>query len=260
MASPVDRLADQLAPKFAEAGEQALRELADQMDDARAYLTGNAKELAALAIVRYMLRCGRLTSTLHQMDQLGTAFPDARRAEILEELSPLPLPAEAAAMLTRRRGSGGYAHASLRTEDPSFTVPRYIRRAHLACRPPRYFSIGNTSGSFEELQASLRQEWLPRLGGSLSHLEEKDKNKEVDKRLNDLDLYVWVPGPIGKDVLAKLEQAYPRIAFIIHYINDDELAALPPEALPVTPPLVQADEYAIRVDYDTFHLSIEEYH
>jgi len=257
MASPADRLADQLAPKFAEAGPQALRELADQMGDAGAYLTGNAQELAALAIVRHMLRCGRLTSTLHQMDQLGTAFPDTRRAEILEELSPLPVPAEAAAMLTRRRGSGGYAHASLRTGDPSFTVPRYIRRAHLACRPPGFFAIGNTFGRFDELQEYLRQEWRPRLERQRGRPPD---DLEVDELLNDLDLYVWVPGPIGTDVLAQLERAYPRIAFIIHYAQDDELATLPTGVLPVTPPLEQADENAIRVDYDRFHLSIEESH
>jgi hypothetical protein len=251
MASPVDRLADQLAPKFAEAGPQALRELADQMDDAKAYLTGSAEELAALAIVRHMLRCGRLTSTLRQMDQFGTAFPNARRFEILEELSPLPVPVEAAALLTCRRGSGGYMHVGLRTEIPSFTVPLYIRRAHLASFPPRSFAIGNNFGSFEELRANLRDEWRRRSGRPLSDLQ-------VDERLNasDLDLYVWVPGPIGTDVLAELEQSYPHVAFIIHYVQDDDLETLPAGVLPVTPPLERADENAICVDYDNVKISL----
>lgn len=249
-ASPADRLADQLAPKFKEAGLQALHDLADQMGEAKAYLTGNPEVLAALAIVRHMLRCGRLTSTLHQMDPLGSAFPDAQRAEILEELSPLPLPAEAAAMLTRHRKSGGYAHASLRTGDPSFTVPRYIRRAHLSFRPPDFFAIGNTFGRFEELQEYLRQEYRQRLGDPVDDLE-------VDELLNDTDLYVWVPGPIDADVLAELEQAYPRIAFIIHYAQDDEFATLPAGVLPLTPSLEKADEKAIRADYKKFHFLIK---
>lgn len=251
MASPVDRLADQLAPMFADAGPGALRELADQLDDAKAYLTGNAQEMAALAIVRHMLRCGRLTSTMQQMKNLGTAFPNTRRFKILEELSPLPVPAEAAALLTRRRGTGAYAHAGLRTDIPSFTVPLYIRRAHLACYPPRYFAIGNTLGSFEELRANLRQEWRRRPSRPLSDLE-------VDERLNapDLDLYVWVPGPIGTDVLVELEQAYPRIAFIIHYAKDAELATLPRQALPIMPSLEREDENAINVDYDAVEMSL----
>ena len=158
-------------------------------------------------------------------------------------------------MLTRRRNSGGYAHASLRTGDPSFTVPRYIRRAHLAYRPPRFFAIGNTFGRFEELQEYLRQEWRPRLSRQLDHPPD---DLEVDESLNDLDLYVWVPGPIGADVLAELEGTYPRIAFIIHYARDDELATLPAGVLPLTPPLEQSDEKAIRADYNRFHLSLEE--
>jgi hypothetical protein len=246
MASPVDRLADQLAPKLTEAGQQALRELADQMSDASAYLTGNTRELAAMAIVRHMLIYGRLTLTLRQMDQLGTAFPTERRLEILDELLPLPLPADAAAMLTRRRASGGYSHASLRTEIPGFTVPLYVRRAHLARLPPKSFPIGNTLGSFEELRASLRQEWRRRLPRRLL------SDVQVDDRLNapGLDLYVWVPGPVETDVLAQLEQAYPRIAFIIHYTKGCEPTALPPGVLPVTPPLEAQEEEEISDDYD----------
>jgi hypothetical protein len=105
--APADRLADQLSPKFAEAGPQALRELADQMQDVSAYLRNDAVSLAALAIVRHTLGCGQLTSTRRQMDGLGTAFPNSRRAEILHELAPLPLAVEAAALLTRVRAGGG---------------------------------------------------------------------------------------------------------------------------------------------------------
>jgi hypothetical protein len=245
MGSPADSLADQLAPKLAEAGSQALRDLADQLADASTYVTGDARQLAALAIVRHMLASGRLTETLRQLDQLGTAFPDQRRREILDELKPLPLPAEAAAMLTRRRASGGYSHASLRTEVPAFTVPLYVRRAHLASRPPRYFAINNTLGSFEDLRANVRQEWRRRFSRPLSDVQ-------VDERLNapGLDLYVWVPGPVDADVIAQLEQAYPRIAFIIHYAQGSEPAALPPGVLPITPPLPAAEEAAISDDYD----------
>jgi hypothetical protein len=248
--SPANRLASQLASKFEEASLLALRELADQISDAKSYLIESPKELAALAIVQHMLRCGQLVSTLHQMDRFGSAFPDAKRAEILEELAPLPLPAEAAAMLTRRRDSGGYTHAGLRTGDPSFIVSRYIRRAHLSFRPPEFFAIGNTFGRFDELQEYLRQECRQRLGGPPDDLK-------ADKILNDTDLYVWVPGPIDTDVLTKLEQAYPRIAFIIHYAQDDELATLPAGVLPLTPLLEQADEDEIRYDYDRFQFLIK---
>jgi hypothetical protein len=251
MVSPADRLADQLAPKFAEAGQGALRALADEMRDASTYQPRDDKERAALAVVQHMLGCGRLTSALRRMDGLGSAFPATRRLEILDELSPLPLPAEAAAMLTRRRESGGYAHAVLRTEIPSFTVPLYVRRAHLALMPPPSFAIANTLGSFADLQASLRLEWRRRHGGQLT-------DDQVDERLNapDLDLYVWVPGPLDDDVLAGLEDAYPRIAFIIHYSDGSQPTALPPGVLPLTPPLERADENAICVDYDNVKSSL----
>jgi hypothetical protein len=251
MASPADRLADQLAPKFAAAGAGALRALADEMWDAASYQPRDDRERAALAIVQHMLRCGRLLSTLRRMDGLGNAFGASRRLEILDELSPLPLPAEGAAMLTRRRESGGYAHAIVRTETPSFTVPLYVRRAHLALMPPPSFAIANTFGSFADLQANLRLEWRRRHGGQLT-------DDQVDERLNDpgLDIYVWVPGPLDDDVLAGLEDAYPRIAFIIHYSGDSPPTALPPGVLPLTPPLSRTDENAISVDYDNVKTSL----
>ena len=251
MDSPADRLADQLAPKFAEAGPGALRALADEMRDAATYQPRDDRARAALAIVQHMLGCGRLISTLRQMDGLGSAFPVTRRREILDELAPLPLPAEAAAMLTRRRESGGYAHAMVCTEDPSFTVPLYVRRAHLALMPPPFFAIANTLGSFDDLRANLRMEWRRRHGGQLT-------DDQVDERLNapGLDIYVWVPGPLDDDVLAGLEDAYPRIAFIIHYPDGSPPTTLPGGVLPLTPPLSRMDENAIRVDYDNVKSSL----
>lgn len=245
MSSPADRLADQLTPLFKAAGEQVLRELADELDGASGYESGSDEARAAMVIVRHMLGCGRLTQTMRQMDRLGSAFPDEHRRKILDELSPLPLPADGAAMLTRRRDSGGYAHALLRTEMPSFTVPLYVRRAHLTFRPPKFFAIANNVGSFDDLSANIRQEWRSMRGSSLS-------DDGVDARLNsdDLDLYVWVPGPVDTGVLDQLERAYPRIAFIIHYADGSSPAALPPGVLPVTPALDPAEEDAICIDYD----------
>jgi hypothetical protein len=250
--SPADRLADQLAPLFQGAGQQALRELAEEMDDAPAYDPGgDIAERAALAIVRHMLSCGRLASTLQQMDRLGSAFPSQRRWAILEQLSPLPLPVEGAAVLTQRRPSGGYVHASLRTELPNFTVPLYVRRAHLALRPPKFFAIANTLGSFSDLQENLRSEWRRRLDEGLS-------DEQVDARLNGpgLDLYVWVPGPVDAAVLDELDRAYPRIAFIIHYPDGGEPTVLPPNVMPVTPALHGDAENAISTDYDSVRFSL----
>ena len=255
MASPADRLADQLAPKFDEAGQEVLRDLAEQLGDASAYLTGNTQKLAAMAIVRHMLACESLYSTLRQMDPLGTAFPPERRLEILDELLPLRLPAEAAAMLTRRRTSGGYSHASLRTEDPEFTVPLYVRRAYLARLPPASIAINNVLGSFEELRTNVRQGWRDRVDRPLAR---PLSDAQVDQRLNapGLDLYVRVPGPVESGVLAELEQAYPRIAFIIHHAQGDEPTALPAGVLPVTPPLMPGEEDKIAADYDNAKSSL----
>lgn len=253
-ASPADRLADQLAPLFEGAGQQALHELAEEMDDAPAYdLGGDVRERAAMAIVRHMLSCGKLASTLQQMDRLGSAFPTQRRWAIMEQLSPLPLPVEGAAVLTQRRPSGGYVHASLRTELPSFTVPMYVRRAHLALRPPKFFAIANTLGSFSDLQENLRSEWRRRLGDGLS-------DQQVDTRLNGpgLDLYVWVPGPVDTAVLDELERAYPRIAFIIHYPDGAEPASLRDDVRPVTPALDGETENAISADYDSVRFSLSD--
>lgn len=249
--SPADRLADQLAPLFEGAGQQALRELADELDDTAAYESGQDRERAAMAIVRHMLRCGRLASTLQQMDRLGDAFPRERRWAILDQLSPLSLPVEGAAVLTQRRESGGYAHASLRTELPNFTVPMYVRRAHLARRPPKFFAIANTLGSVPDLRANLRAEWRRRLGDGLS-------DEQVDARLNTpgMDLYVWVPGPVDDAVLDELERAYPRIAFIIHYPGSGEPTELPARVLPVTPSLLEDKESAISADYDGVRFSL----
>jgi hypothetical protein len=221
------------------------------MDDTDTYESGSDRERAAMAMVRHMLRCGRLASALQQMDRLGSAFPSERRWAILEQLSPLPLPAEGTAVLTQRRKSGGYAHASLRTELPNFTVPMYVRRAHLALRPPKFFAIANTLGSFQDLSANLRAEWRRQRGNGLT-------DDQVDARLNTpgMDLYVWVPGPVDAAVLDELGRAYPRIAFIIHCPGGSEPTALPPDVLPITPSLPGDVEGAISADYDGVRFSL----
>lgn len=245
-ASPADRLADQLAPKLRDAGDAALRALADTLEDAGAYLTENARTQAALAVVRHMMRTARLTEARRLMDPLGTAFPAPQRLEIMTELSPLAVTSEAPAMLTRRRSLGGYAHASLCAEWPSFTIPLYIRRAHLARLPPGHFGVANTLGTFEELSANLRDEWRRLNPSRIRQLTDE----QVDERLASLERYVWVPGPVDADVLARLDRTYPRIAFVVHYVEGAEPSVLPPGLLPITPALARTEEDAIVTDYE----------
>jgi hypothetical protein len=138
---------------------------------------------------------------------------------------------------------------SLRTEIPAFTVPLYVRRAHLAYVPPPHFAIQNTFGTFEELQGNLRAEWRRRHPSGFRTLTDE----QVDRRLNDPQglLYAWVPGPIDEDVLADLDEAYPRLTFIIHHGADSEPSLLPRSVLPVTPPLTWASEEAMLEDYES---------
>ncbi|MFL6139394.1 MAG: hypothetical protein ACJ74O_16540 [Frankiaceae bacterium] len=241
--SAADLLADQLVPWLAEAGPQALQNLAGTLDDAGAYLTTDARARAAMAIVRHMLSTGCLTSTLELMKILGTPFPDARRRQILHELSPLCEAMEGAAVLTARRTSGGYVHASVCATRPSFTVPLYVRRAHLAVQPPTYFAIENTLGSFESLRASLRHECRRRY-----LLNEPDiTDEDVDEWLGTSNVYVWVPGPVDGDVLALLDAAYPKVSFIVHH--DEPPVDVPNGVVPITPMLLRAEEDAIYKDH-----------
>jgi TIR domain len=254
--SPVDRLADQLSPKLTDVGPRTLQELADQMADARDYIAQDTRSLAALALVRHMLRCGLLASTRCEMDRFGTAFPDLRRREILEELAPLPIDPEAAVALIQRRSSGGYGHVSLYTDVPTFTIPLYVRRAHLAWSPPLCLAIENTFGTVEDLRAKLREEWRRRHPPLVRPLTDA----QVDAKLNRSEgfLYVWVPGPLADDVLVELDRAYPRVTFIIQHGEGQEPAVLPPGVLPVTPALDQAREDAIVSDYEDAMSSLAE--
>ncbi|HEX8081234.1 MAG TPA: toll/interleukin-1 receptor domain-containing protein [Jatrophihabitans sp.] len=246
--TPAAQLANQLAPLLDRASQPALRELADGLSARAGYLADNAENLAALAIIEAMLRSECLTETRDLMKDFGTAFPNPLRLRILEELSPLVVAAGASAMLRRRRSRGGYAHASLCSERPGYTVPRYIRRAHLAQEPPPHFAIANTHGAFEELRANLRDGWRARHGSAMA---QSLTDEDVDELLatSTPDLYVWVPGPIDEEVLELLDETYPRVAFLVHHQASAAPPTLPAQLLPVTPTLTSQDERRIYFDY-----------
>ena len=63
-------------------------------------------------------------------------------------------------------------------------------------------------------------------------------------------MYVWVPGTIDAEVLGRLEQVYPNVAFIVLHEEGEEPMALPPNVLPITPALTADAEAAIIEDYD----------
>lgn len=244
--TPADRLARQIQPRLADAPDDGLRELATLMRRSCPYLVPDDRRLAAYAIVHGMLSNASLCWVREQLDRFGAAFPVEDVLKILDLLSPLSLPAEASALLRRRRSSGGYAHASVCCEHPSFTVPRYVRRAHLANRPPTHFAISNTYGSFDELSANLRSQWRA--------LQRPETDVWTDGEVDELlggthDVYVWVPGPVDDLVMQQLDRAYPHVAFIVHHVPRNEPTALPPNVTPLRPALTSDEEGRIRADY-----------
>ena len=253
--SPADRLGSQLAPQFSGASKKILAELAGTIAGRAPYLTSDAKTLAALAIVGVVLGSGKLLRAREMLDELGTAYPDTCRLAIIDELAPLSLGADSSALLLRRREAGGHIHTSVICEQPEFTIRGYIRRAHLTRVPPAHFAIANNHGTFEDLQAALRDEWRARNPSKIRVLNDQ----QVDQRLRegDRDVYVWVAGPVDLEVMTRLDHTYPRVAFIVHHDWNDENAALPPQLTPILPSLSRTEEDDIITDYEDAVMALE---
>jgi hypothetical protein len=255
--SPVDLLARQLTAYFrgVDAGlldlvAEAVSKDGQQMqvptvDLAYAeYLEGDRSIRTAMALTRHLVGLGSLTKIREAMQVLGQVFPDDYRAAILEQLSPLPLDPEAAAPLTRTRANGtGYVHASVRTSEPARTVPWYVARAYLPKRTTM-LTIENADGTFESLQAALRQEWrkaTPRVQGL--------SDNRIDQQLKKIPRYVSVPGPIAAEVLDQFDTAYPALSFVIHQTASVPPESLPPNVSPLLPVLLPDEETRMIDDY-----------
>jgi hypothetical protein len=247
--TPAGRLADQLAPSLAAAGDASLRRLADRLGEVSAYLGGDNRVRAALGLVRHVLDGGRLSSGRQLLGCLGSSstFADSSRRSILEALAPLPLRPDAAALLTRRRQPGGaYAHAALRCDNPQDIVPLFLRRAFLGSAPPKNFAIPNDHGTFDDLRAALREEFrqLPRqTSRTLS-------DAKVDQLINAEPRFVLLPGPLDVDVLRQLEETFPSVAFVVHDSDRSAYEGLAPLVLPVLPLLEPAEEERLLDDLD----------
>jgi hypothetical protein len=245
--TPVDRLANQLQLPLAGVSNEQLQALAEAVQDCRDYLKPGDGHCAGVALVRRMLSATKLMSVREVLDDLGPSYPVDDLLTILEALWPLALPAEASEQLRRRRQNGGYAHASICCEHASYLVPLYLKRAHLSRRPPMHFAIENIHGTFEELRSNVRDGWRSKLPSIRSLTDE-----EVDERLGSggKDVYVSVPGPVDSEVMEQLDNAYPRVGFIVHHSHGFEPAVLPPNILPISPALTKTEEDDILADYE----------
>ncbi len=251
--NPVDRLADGVGALLKGAPSNSLDDLARRVENAARYLSSDRRCLAGFALVQQMLQSLRLRPIRDTCDDFGMSFSAEKVSSILDLLFPLRLPIEASEMLHRRRESGGYAHASICVAHPKFFIERYVQRAHLSRRPPPCLDIGNTYGTFEELQAQVRERWRAQHRSAIRQLTDE----QVDDGLRrSRGVYVWVPGPVGDDVILRLDEAYPSVGFIVHYSHDDVPSAFPPNVLPIRPALTADEEIDIIEDYEDAMLSL----
>ncbi len=251
--NPVDRLADGVAALLKGAPRLSIDDLATEVASAARYLSSDRRCLAGLALVQKMLQSLCLRLVRDTCDGFGMSFSAEKVGKILDLLFPLVLPIEASEMLHRRRASGGYAHASICVAHPQFFIERYVQRAHLSRRPPPCLEIGNTYGTFEDLQAQLRERWRRQQRSGIRELTQEQLDEGLRRSRG---VYVWVPGPVGDDVILKLDEAYPSVGFIVHYSHDDVPSAFPPNVLPIRPALTADEEIRIIEDYEDAMLSL----
>jgi hypothetical protein len=247
--SSADRLAGQLAEHLVGGSPQIIDELAEKLRKNAPYLVSNNRTaLAALAIVQEVLDTGELFAARTMLGELGTAFSQSKRQCIISELLPLQLRADSAALFLRRRAGGGLTHTGLFCDYPDFTVRTYLRRAYLTRVPPTLITLNSIHGSYEEFRGALRAAW--RQGRKKSPLGPLTP-EQVDRQLANLqrDVYVSLPGPVDEGVLAQLDAAYPRIAFVVHHASDGADLPLPQQLLPILPNLA-GDEIRIIEDFE----------
>lgn len=249
--SPAEVLGGQLAPHLTLGSAAILQELASELEERAAYFAADARTLAALAIVARVLKTGKLTEARSMIDKLGTAFPDPERELIVKELLPLQFRVDSSALFLRRRQSGGFVHTGVSCHHPQFTIPTYLRRAYLTGAQPTLLTLSNDHGSFDELQAALRDRW--REAEHEDSLLGPPTDDEVDLELAEPErlVYAAIPGPVDENVMGQLDDAYPRVGFIVHQARSEVAQPLPRQVIPILPELVEGDERRIIKDYET---------
>lgn len=248
--TPSDLLAAQLATELGRAAPESLQRLADRFGVPEDYVTEETAHRAGVALVNGLASGGTLVRAREALRELGTIYPDPCRRTLLENLFPLRIGEESAAVLARRRDGGGYEHAAVRSSVPDFVVPQYLARAHLGSAPPEHFAIANAEGTYDGIRAELRAAWRARRERSTASATRRPPTDEdVDRRLN-AERYVWLPGPVDEAVLGRLQAQYPLISFVIVLDRPDQWDAVPALARCVRPELSEDREDELIDDYE----------
>lgn len=273
-ASPLDRLVQALKSHLDKAESTApLEALCDRVSpEPLAWKpgAGERKTLVADTIARALVRglCSEPSplgveplATLVDELRVQAGMRAADVADVLALAHPLWVNPDAAALLAdvagRNRAAPSDAEAGLSvalpTALPAHAADCHVRRALLpAPMGSVYTSLagGESDTRLEDLQAAIRREvrrQRPQLQLTDEQIDERLRRTDNVLRNNAASVFFAIPAPLpDAGLLARLQQLYPRVTFILQAPLG--AAALPPKVLPL-PALPERTDERMYDDY-----------
>lgn len=247
--TPMERLAQSLQGVLKRAEDSCLLQvLADSLGlDAPSRAQPLAAR-AALALVRELIRGGRMQWVRNQLDALGYGLEPGDIRRVIKTLTPLLFNAGAAAQLRRGSVPSRSRATWIRTGQPKLTIEAFLRLAHLPGKPGPVLRMVCLEGTAEATHAALLKAY--RDGSPEAQERHVD---EIEQRLQGLSAYV-ITSPLDAHVLTQLEQTYPKLRFVSWYT--DEEPALPPGGMTLVPPNDLVRETQIWIDVDNAYAGL----
>lgn len=235
----IEQLADQLAPLFQKAPPRTLNRLARELGEDVPYLTDDIATRSAISFARRLIEAGDLAEVRRLLKPFGSTYVRKYGQEIVEALAPLPVDAEAAVLLLRRRNAVGYVHAALYAASPMMMVQLYVRRAHLPDDCPRILMINATYGTVESIRAELRIELRRGAMQPIRGAQEWTPSDDLlERRLAEEPMYALLPA-VDEEVLDVLSVHYPALSLIVPGHED---GGFPSVCAPLLPRMAREKE------------------
>ena len=234
--APLDLLADEIVGLLGKASPKYLQSALNSLNEHVPFEVNDQHQRLAYAIARWILRqpppaLERMATTL---TLLGKAFPAADARQIIDIVAPMWVELDAASWFVRAHWQHpNFRDVAIACKRPAQTLKQYVDRAYIPSRPPRFLLLNGVTGGAhsddvaQELRAVLRRPLKDTLGIQLNDSDIDDFLSRTTARL-----YVALPLPDDRQVVATLQSQYPHVTFVFFVVPE---MCSPNEARPVAP-------------------------
>jgi hypothetical protein len=216
--APLDLLADEIAGLLGKATAKYLQSALNSLNELVPFEISDPHHRFAYAVARWILRQSppaleRMATTLAL---LGRTFPAGDAHQILDIVAPMWVELDAASWFVRAHWQHpDFRDVAIVCKRPAQTLRQYVDRAYMPSRPPRFLLLNGVTGGAHsddianELRAVLGRRLKDKLGPQLNDSDIDDHLRQTAVRL-----YVALPLPDDRQVVAALQNRYPHVTFV----------------------------------------------